>query len=336
MQKFDSFLYSSGFSRLARPFTPFLGHILMIHRVVEPDGKPRLPENQLYEITPAILKNTIRFFRDRNYVFKSLDAMVDDIQAGEKSEKFVCVTFDDGYTDTCTTAYNILKEEGIPFCVYITTDFPDRKAAFWWNMLEESLLAGDEMRFSLDGKEHRIPCAAFQEKRDAFQSICRLVLNSENGISAAWKAVFEPLRLDRTAWVDRLAMSWDLINRLGRDPLVTIGAHTCTHPSLAGLTEEEALHEICDSRAIIREKTGLKVEHFAYPYGSTLDVTQREARLAASLGFKTAVTTNRGNVYRYHRKRLMLLPRINVSPIRTMEELTLAADGCIPQIFLRF
>ncbi len=333
--KLESFIYKNNLSHIARPFAPFLGSILMFHRVVEPDENPRLPENQLYEVTPVILRETISFYRDLRYNFVSLDEMVERIAANDRNERFICLTFDDGYTDTYTTAYPILKEANIPFCVYITTDFPDRKAAFWWNMLEDSLLSRDRIEFNLDGKAYSINCESFMEKGEAFSAVCQLVLKSKCGISAAWKAIFEPLGISRAEYADKMAMTWEQITLLGQDPLVTIGAHTCSHPSLAGLVEEEARSEMADSRRIIQERTGLNVIHFSYPYGSSMDVTDRETRLAAELGFKTAVTTEIGNVYAYHRKKMMRLPRIHIPAIDTRQTLTLASDGCIPQTFMR-
>lgn len=334
-QSLKSFLINHHLSRLAKPFAPFLGHILVFHRVVTPDGNLRLPENQEYEITPDFLHKIISFYRQRNYDFISLDEMLERMNKKGAANRFVAFTFDDGYTDTLTTAFPILKEENIPLCIYITTDFPDRKAAQWWNMLEESLLTQNQLNFTLEDKPYQIICSSFGEKRDAFKMICRLVLKSNGGITSAWKAIFEQLGVDQAATTEKLALSWDQINDLGREPLVTIGAHTCTHPPLAALTEEEALAEIQNSREIIQKKTGLTVDHFAYPYGSHLEVTDREAKLAASVGFKSAVTTETGNIYTYHRKKTMLLPRINVNEADDLKTLTLAADGCIPQTLSR-
>lgn len=333
--KISSFLYRKNLSPYARPFAPYLGSILMFHRVVTPDGNPRLPENQQYEVTPSILRETINFFRERQFVFVSLDDMQDRLSSNHGKERFVCLTFDDGYTDTLTTAYPILKEENIPFCVYITTDFPDRKAAFWWNMLEDALFLHERLEFSLDGKAYTIPCASLFEKSEAFSAVCQLVLKSQCGISPAWKAIFEPLGINRFEYVEKMAMSWEQIELLGQDPLVTIGAHTCSHPSLAGLDDDEARSEMADSLRIIRERTGLNVDHFSYPYGSPVDVTDREVRLAEELGLKSAVTTETGNLYAYHKKRMMRLPRIHVPAINTHQTLTLASDGCIAQTFFR-
>jgi len=42
------------------------------------------------------------------------------------SRRFVCMTFDDGYRDIVEHAYPLLKDEGVPFAVYVPTSFPDR------------------------------------------------------------------------------------------------------------------------------------------------------------------------------------------------------------------
>lgn len=335
LDRAGNYLYKKHLSRFARPFAPYLGQILMFHRVVESDGGQRLPENQLYEITPQILRDVIKFYLHLGFDFLSLDEMMDRLNTKKTANRFVTFTFDDGYTDTLTTALPVLKEAEIPFCLYITTDFPDRKAMFWWDILEDSLIQHNEVSFTLDGKDHVISCRSLDEKREAFQTICTLVMRSPSGVSAAWRAIFAPLSVDFASYTERLALSWDQIIDIGRDPLATIGAHTCSHPPLAGLTEEEARNEMGQSRDIIRQKTGLDAVHFSYPYGSKLEVTDREARLAAELGFHSAVTTETGNVYRNHHKKAMRLPRLNVNRDNWQRDLTLAVDGCLSQTFNR-
>ena len=60
---------------------------------------------------------------------------------------FVCITFDDGYLDTCTLAYPVLKERQIPFCVYMTSEFYQGKKKPHWN--PEVKMMGDEQLVAL-------------------------------------------------------------------------------------------------------------------------------------------------------------------------------------------
>ena len=61
-------------------------------------------------------------------------------------------------------------------------------------------------------------------------------------------------------------------------------------------------------------ETGRPVRHFAYPYGTRLDHGAREIRLAATLGFCTAVTTTPGNLMRGHAAARHRLPRHGIGP----------------------
>ena len=108
-------------------------------------------------------------------------------------------------------------------------------------------------------------------------------------------------------------MSWEDIAELSRDPLVTIGAHTVNHPMLKKTSDRVARSEMEMSRAVIESAIGIRAEHFAYPVGDPTSAGTREFALAAELGFKTAVTTQPGVLFREHRHHLTALPRISLN-----------------------
>jgi hypothetical protein len=56
---------------------------------------------------------------------------------------------------------------------------------------------------------------------------------------------------DQVALCRDLIMDWNEIRALAKDPLVTIGAHTCRHFALAKLPAEEARSEISNSTSRI-------------------------------------------------------------------------------------
>jgi peptidoglycan/xylan/chitin deacetylase (PgdA/CDA1 family) len=53
--------------------------------------------------------------------------------------------------------------------------------------------------------------------------------------------------------------------------------------------------------------------HLSYPVGDPTSAGPREFRIAAELGFKTAVTTRPGVLFPEHRQHLMALPRISLN-----------------------
>jgi peptidoglycan/xylan/chitin deacetylase (PgdA/CDA1 family) len=61
-----------------------------------------------------------------------------------------------------------------------------------------------------------------------------------------------------------------------------IGSHTCSHPHLTGLPEDELARELRDSRARIGAELGREPDSIAYPYG---DVDARVAAAARTAGY---------------------------------------------------
>ena len=70
-----------------------------------------------------------------------------------------------------------------------------------------------------------------------------------------------------------------------------IGAHTCTHPRLSQLSRAQAKEEIQASKKKLEDKFGLRIDHFAYPFG---DYNQETIELVQEAGFQTACTMHRG------------------------------------------
>ena len=119
--------------------------------------------------------------------------------------------------------------------------------------------------------------------------------------------------VDVAAFCDDLCMTWPELAGLAADPLVTIGAHTVNHPMLAKLPKETARAEMELSASVIEAALAVRPQHLSYPYGDPGSAGAREFELAAEAGFKTAVTTRPGVLFRGHSRHLLALPRISLN-----------------------
>jgi len=120
-------------------------------------------------------------------------------------------------------------------------------------------------------------------------------------------------QVDIAAFCDELCMKWDELATLAADPLVTIGAHTVNHVMLAKVPEKSARSEMEMGRSVIAASLGKRPDHLSYPVGDPSAAGPREFRIAAELGFKTAVTTRPGVLFARHRDHLTALPRISLN-----------------------
>jgi peptidoglycan/xylan/chitin deacetylase (PgdA/CDA1 family) len=62
-------------------------------------------------------------------------------------------------------------------------------------------------------------------------------------------------------------ISWDQVNEMLQTGLMTLGAHTHTHPDLQKLTGDQVAEELDRSNELIESRTGISPRHFAYPKG---------------------------------------------------------------------
>jgi peptidoglycan/xylan/chitin deacetylase (PgdA/CDA1 family) len=82
---------------------------------------------------------------------------------------------------------------------------------------------------------------------------------------------------------------------------------------LAKLPEKTVRSEMDLSRTVIEAALGMRPAHLSYPYGDPGSAGPREFAIAAELGFKTAVTTRPGVLFRGHGKHMTALPRISLN-----------------------
>jgi peptidoglycan/xylan/chitin deacetylase (PgdA/CDA1 family) len=310
---FDT-IYFSGAHLWLRPFLAGIGSIVMLHHV-RPATDGGFRPNRSLEVTPEFLTDTVRWLRRAGLDIVSLDEMHRRLTECDFTRRFVCITLDDGYRDNKLWAYPILKALDAPFAIYIPTSFPDRRAKLWWLALEAVIAKSDSIVMPMDGQERRFDCATVVQKRQTFNAVYWGLrsLPSEDDIHASIGDLVARCQVDMARVADELCMDWDEIGALAKDPLVTIGAHTVNHVMLGKATDEVARAELKASREVIEARIGSEVRHFAYPYGGADLVGTREFRIAAELGYKTAVTTRPGVLFPEHREHLTALPRLSLN-----------------------
>lgn len=92
---------------------------------------------------------------------------------------------------------------------------------------------------------------------------------------------------------DRL--SWEEIKQMRDSGIITFGSHCLGPEPLTKInSEQEVKREIFDSKKILEEKLGIKVNAFSYPEGR---FNSRIRQLVIDAGYTLAVSTNPGRKY---------------------------------------
>lgn len=268
-----------------------VGVIYMLHRVSEFD-ESRLYPNENMKVSPSFLEKIIEEYRHQGFDFLSLDEVYTLLSTNKKPLRpFVTFTMDDGYLDNYTNAYPIFKKQQVPFAIYVATDFPDRKALLWWYALEDYLLERKEVRLSTG---ECISTETQQEKCDAFMYIRSLILKLGK---MHFQEQFNQLLMadiNLVEYVERMAMSWQQVEELSKDPICMIAGHTISHPAFNTLSEEELRQEVRGGSERLSACLHQDIQHFAYPFGSEVEVEERELELTEQFDFRTITTTRSG------------------------------------------
>jgi peptidoglycan/xylan/chitin deacetylase (PgdA/CDA1 family) len=303
-------------------FAPVYGgmaSILVFHRVLNPRPGTRPGWVREIETTPELIARLIERLRRTDHALVSLDELREALTRGRTPRaKLVTMTFDDGYVDAYTTILPLMKSYGVPFTVYLTTDFPDRRLAPWWYLLEARLARSRVLQLRIGRRHLARPVETPQQIEAVFAEAGALF--DAGTAEDRWALALEVFGAEEVAKaMDALFLSWDQVRDLAAHPLVTIGAHTVRHAALKLLPLEEARWEMAESRRRIEARIAKPVRHFAYPYGFASLVGEREYRLARECGFDTAVTTRIANVFPGSATRLECLPRVRGRSLAQIE-----------------
>ena len=328
--------------RIAAPFVrPYYGGaglVLMFHRVLPADPRPRIGGHARLEITPEALEQTIQYFARRKYAVYSPDDLHQFLTGQKKAARpFVLFTFDDGYVDNLTHAYPIFKQHNIPFTVNVSTCFPERTAVIWWYLLEDLILTRKKLAFEYEDGIYDFDCGTSESRTTTYATVRRLFKFADvQQRQELTNSVLLANNVDLVKKADDIALTWDQIKQLSSDPLVTIGAHTVNHYVLSSLSAKEVQFEILESRSILEAKLDKQINHFAYPFGNRREAEAREFSIAAQCGFRTAMTTRIGNIFSEHDSYMNTLPRYDLTQIALPLDLGLVASGGLSMRFHRF
>ncbi|MGD1855431.1 MAG: polysaccharide deacetylase family protein [Leptolyngbyaceae cyanobacterium] len=87
--------------------------------------------------------------------------------------------------------------------------------------------------------------------------------------------------------VGRSTVSWDQVEEMAQDPLVTIVSHSVTHPrDLRDLSEAELRYELEESKKRLEARLGIAIDYFTYPEGNH---DERVVKATEAAGYKAAL-----------------------------------------------
>jgi peptidoglycan/xylan/chitin deacetylase (PgdA/CDA1 family) len=215
------------------------------------------------------------------------------------TDRYLLLTFDDGYADNFTEAYPLLKKHNIPAVFFIATDYVESNLVPWWDQV--AYMVNNSFKKTLSLNFMGSGTINLKDRVRATQSILRYIkvqrkltiedvlcnLRKETGVS------FVPSDADGKS----LFMTWDMIIEASMNG-IDIGSHTCSHQLLSNLSFAKQIEELSVSKDLLEKKIGKPILSLAYPVGSFFSynyetcVAARESNYKIAFDFEKGVNVN--------------------------------------------
>jgi len=242
----------------------------------------------------------------RLYRFVTADALHEFLVGGRPLSGACHVTFDDGDRSFVERALPVLQALHTPATLFIAPDVLAGGRNYWFQELRY-------LRQQVDDATIRRQIAAQMGWEVAqLAPYSPVVLCKALPLSAIWAVIdgleqaqgLPPAPPANISLADAIA--------LDRHPLISIGAHSLTHPVLANEDAAEAERQIAGSVGQLAALLGRPVRYFAYPNGAAgLDYGPREQALLRAAGVELAFATDSGVIGRGVDR--LAIPRMGLS-----------------------
>lgn len=262
--------------------------ILMYHRVYETSSDP-----WGLCVSPKHFAEQLEFL-SRNYQILSLHKLVRLIEDAQLPKRAVVLTFDDGYSDNLWNAQPLLEKYETPATVFITSGSLDSPTEFWWDDLQRTLLQPktlpERLKLSVQDRLYEWPITNSDDRQLAYMAIHNILQPLKpSDRNQVMSDLFAWADMDSMARPDYRPLATTELIQLAQSEFVDIGAHSVTHPLLAGMSQASQTAEIAGSRQELEVILGCPVDTFSYPYGNLASET---VEIVKAAGFKIALTTD--------------------------------------------
>lgn len=271
--------------------------VLAYHRVLDIPLEDNFPDDpELVSASVADFAWQMKFVK-RHFTPMGLSEVIHAIDSGSRlPPRTVVVTFDDGHFDNYINAFPILREEGVPATIFLSTDYIGTSRQFWFDRVMTLLYFAPAGRLAVRSAQvEEVLTDIASRRRTGALLVQRLKRTQDPRRQAMLDEVEELLGGSvPTSHAQRpFAMSWEQVGQMARAG-IEFGSHAMSHQVLTMLDNDALAHELRESRRLIQAQTGQAVESVAYPVGSADAYDERVISCAKACGYRLGVSYRPG------------------------------------------
>jgi peptidoglycan/xylan/chitin deacetylase (PgdA/CDA1 family) len=211
---------------------------------------------------------------------------LEELVTGRKklTRLYVSITFDDGYLDNFTHAFDVLRSNNCPASFFLVPEYVGTNSVPWWDAIAYLIRNTEKKEISL-----RLPAPlTLTLGADREPAILAALLHYKRADNMDGDQFMAELQ-DATECVipdpGRRFLNWSEAKEM-KNGGMTIGSHTNSHRILGQLSLDSQRGELEQSKRILEEQLGVDVSTLAYPVGSATAFNQSTEEIARELGYK--------------------------------------------------
>lgn len=262
-------------------------------------------DRDLFSATADELDAQVRYFKRRAPIVSGdeLDALV----LGKTPMKclHVVFTFDDGYLDNYTKAFDVLRSADSTAIFFLVTDYVGTATVPWWDEIAYLVRNTTKAEISL---EYPAPLKVrLNRKRE--ESIVIILQHYNRPDNLRGEEFLAEVRRKTECEVPkptRQFLDWNEARKM-RDAGMDIGSHTKSHAILGRLSPQLQKQELEESKKTIETCLGGMVKSLAYPVGARDCFNETTEQIAINAGYSMCFSAYGGINDAAHLRRSNLL-----------------------------
>ena len=241
-------------------------------------------------IPQKLFRRHLSFLKSRGYKFISLDDYARAREQGQRLDRAVILTFDDGFRNVIQNAVPAMAQDGAMGVLYVVVECARFQRLLWTDQVESWVRAqpGPHLQVSLGQSKLSYPIHSKKQREFAMGDIKRRL-----------RALPDHERrshLEHFSFSGKTSHEFEIASlaelKEVRPETLQIASHTMSHPNCTRIEiDGEFQTELGQSKVELERMLGLPVEHFAYPAGA---YDERVVTQVRKFGYRTAVTTDPG------------------------------------------
>ncbi len=241
----------------------------------------------------------------KHFTVLSLPEAVALMDKGALPSGAVCLTIDDGYSDSYYHIYKLLKKEQLVANFFIATEGIET-GGLWDEYIRHAISKAPNALSSIVVDHKTYDISTFNKRMQTRDEIIQII--KYMSVSDRKTAIDNLYQQTGAKPPKHCFLSPEQIKEMHNNGMV-IGGHTHNHPILEVENQQDCEDQIVRCHQLLSEIIDEQVEYFAYPNGKyNVDFSDRHCQILEKLGLKAALSTDWGtlenlNVDRYKIKR---------------------------------